>query len=92
MKEGLILCYKGSIEVLTDYIYHADSKRIIKRKDDGTHVSSSYVFTNDFGEIYQNQGAKIEIEKTDFDGLFDKCLEAEKSTIDALDLAKALFE
>ncbi|MDP3966247.1 MAG: hypothetical protein Q8Q04_01820, partial [archaeon] len=69
---GKIICYKGSIEALINYVYHPDSKRIIKSKDDGTHVYSSNVFTDEFGDIYKKEGSRIEIEESDFDELFER--------------------
>ena len=91
-KEKTITCYRG-ILTLSFFIYHPKSNKLIEKADNGSWVRSKELPPPpNFREYYMKIGRSIEIKESDFNELYNKCIEAEKTTSEAKDLASKLFK
>jgi hypothetical protein len=91
-----IICYKGSLDKITTYIYDPISKKVIRIGEESVDAKDIKELSKDLFDYYdtnyRNFGEKVRIKKKDFDKLYDKCIEKEKLDEEIEGLTKILFE
>lgn len=89
--KGRIICYTGSVEAITNYLYDPLTGRIIERKDDDGFTRAIVDGAN-FNDIYLKHGTKKEVDAEEFDALFNLCVAEDRIAETKKTLSERLFK